>query len=201
MMQKLGLPSYQYTEIQGEGDEHSGYYTRKINLKTLLVAGCVLFGVFGFARHVFPSQVDEEVPAFNMLEGSSNADRACTFRECEKAQCDHDVAPFVCLIHNGGPHMGCSGTEWTPESCDDQCDLSNCDSIPIPDDVESCESIECGDEWCMGGQTCPGDAAPFQCMNGSARFGCSADKYHWVVSTSENECSECCDTTSCSYNN
>jgi hypothetical protein len=32
--------------------------------------------------------------------------RACALKECFGTSCDHDVAPFVCLFHNGGPHGG-----------------------------------------------------------------------------------------------
>jgi hypothetical protein len=32
--------------------------------------------------------------------------RPCTFTECYESSCNAKVAPFICLLHNGGPHMG-----------------------------------------------------------------------------------------------
>lgn len=45
------------------------------------------------------------------LEGAANKSggggaRPCKFTECYKSSCDAKVAPFICLLHNGGPHMG-----------------------------------------------------------------------------------------------
>eukprot|EP00527_Entomoneis_sp_CCMP2396_P003693 CAMPEP_0198137420 /NCGR_PEP_ID=MMETSP1443-20131203/898_1 /TAXON_ID=186043 /ORGANISM="Entomoneis sp., Strain CCMP2396" /LENGTH=182 /DNA_ID=CAMNT_0043798827 /DNA_START=83 /DNA_END=628 /DNA_ORIENTATION=+ len=113
------------------------------------------------------------------IEGSPiSSTRACDFEECYNNDCNHESAPFICLFHNGGPHMGCSPVDWTPESCDDSCDLSACDDMVIPDDTDSCEGVVCETEWCNGAQICPTDV-PYQCVDGSARFGCSGDKLHW----------------------
>jgi hypothetical protein len=43
------------------------------------------------------------------LEGASlkiGGARPCTFTECYESNCNAKVAPFICLLHNGGPHMG-----------------------------------------------------------------------------------------------
>jgi hypothetical protein len=32
--------------------------------------------------------------------------RSCTFKECFGNSCNQEAAPFICLRHNGGPHMG-----------------------------------------------------------------------------------------------
>jgi len=134
---------------------------------------------------------DSNVP----LWGSSHT-RPCTFEECFASNCNHDVAPFTCLWHNGGPHGGCSPGPWTPESCSDSCDLTDCDAYEIPDTVPECSDEPCTVEWCAGGQVCPSDV-PYQCVDGAARFGCSTDPLQWTLKSSASTCSSCCDTTSC----
>uniref|UniRef100_A0A7S3LFX3 Uncharacterized protein n=1 Tax=Amphora coffeiformis TaxID=265554 RepID=A0A7S3LFX3_9STRA len=89
-----------------------------------------------------------------------------------------------------------SPTPWIVGTCDDQCDLSGCDSIPIPDGANTCKGKKCTKEWCAGGQVCPSDV-PFQCMDGSARFGCSMDQYAWTFKSSYTTCTGCCDTSTC----
>jgi hypothetical protein len=130
------------------------------------------------------------------LESMSLTARPCTFKECFASNCNHDVAPYTCLFHNGGPHGGCSPTPWYPTTCDDQCSLTDCDKLEIPDDVSTCENRKCTSSWCEGGQVCPKDA-PFQCVDGSGRFGCSMDALHWTLRVGTNVCTDCCDTTTC----
>jgi hypothetical protein len=129
------------------------------------------------------------------LEGashtSSSKTRACTFDECLASKCDHTLASFTCLTHNGGPHGGCADSEWTADSCTESCNLSGCDSLKIPDSVKGCNGVKCPKEWCQIGQLCGSDA-PYQCTDGPGRYGCSAEAYHWVY----NSC-PCCDVTSC----
>lgn len=138
-----------------------------------------------------PSQASMEMP----LMGDPEV-RLCTFDECFATNCNKQVAPFVCEFHNGGPHGGCSEYAWIEGTCDDQCNLAKCDSMVIPDTVDSCEGVECGADWCAGGQVC-GPDVPYQCKSGSARFGCNADKLQWTLRTSDSVCSECCDATTC----
>lgn len=122
--------------------------------------------------------------------------RQCTLNECVAAGCNNEIAPYVCELHNGGPHGGCSSYPWTKLSCDDQCDLSNCDSLVIPSSADSCAGKECGEVFCKAGQSC-GTSAPYQCMRGSAGWGCTEDPLGWTFKTSDATCSECCDTTTC----
>merc|ERR1712008_464061 len=78
--------------------------------------------------------------AGGIVGGEVDGVRSCTFDECYASPCDAHIAPYTCLLHNGGPHGGCSSDEWTKETCDDQCNLSACGSIPIPTDMDSCEN-------------------------------------------------------------
>lgn len=126
----------------------------------------------------------------------ADAVRPCTLNECVAAGCNNEIAPYVCELHNGGPHGGCSSYPWTKLSCDDQCDLSNCDSLVIPSSADSCAGKECGEVFCKAGQSC-GSSAPYQCMRGSANWGCTEDPLGWTFKTSDATCSECCDTTTC----
>jgi hypothetical protein len=129
--------------------------------------------------------------AFEEGTTTSAKTRSCTFDECVAANCDHDLAPFTCLLHNGGPHGGCSAGPWTDDSCSDSCNLSKCNTLDYPEDLKSCVGVLCGEEWCKIGQLC-GAGAQYQCQAGAGRFGCSADPYHWVLYGCP-----CCDATTC----
>jgi len=122
--------------------------------------------------------------------------RECTFNECFDTSCDKKLAPFVCERWNGGPMGGCSPTPWLEGTCDDFCNLSNCDTLPIPPTTDSCKDVHCTIEWCESPQLCGSDV-PYQCTNGSGRFGCSDDPLQWTLYVSTSTCSECCDITTC----
>merc|ERR1712238_163426 len=63
--------------------------------------------------------------------------------------------------------------------------------------VRDCKDVQCGeDTWCESPQLC-GEDKPYQCMNGSARFGCSHQRLRWTLKSSDTTCSECCDVTTC----
>mmetsp|Transcript_11724 Transcript_11724/g.19489 ORF Transcript_11724/g.19489 Transcript_11724/m.19489 type:complete len:214 (-) Transcript_11724:134-775(-) len=132
--------------------------------------------------------------ALEGMTATTSAARACTLAECFASSCNHEVAPYTCLRHNGGPHGGCSPIEWTKASCTEQCDLSGCDDIDIPDDTPSCEKA-CTKEWCKAG-SCGGDVG-YTCTSGAARYGCSADALQWTLRTSSDTCSACCDASLC----
>ena len=51
------------------------------------------------------------------LKGTSSSTMACSFEDCYASNCNQKVAPYTCLIHNGGPHGGCSATPWVAGSC------------------------------------------------------------------------------------
>jgi hypothetical protein len=132
--------------------------------------------------------------ALEGMASSTESARACTLMECFGSNCNHEVAPYTCLFHNGGPHGGCSPIEWTPFTCTEQCDLSGCDDMDIPDDAPSCDK-KCPDQWCKDASC--GGAASFTCTSGAARYGCSGDALHWTLRTSSDTCSTCCDMALC----
>jgi len=126
---------------------------------------------------------------------SSSGAPACTFDECFATHCNAEVAPFTCLLHNGGPHGGCSDSPWLPETCDKQCDLSACSDLEIPASTESCD-VPCDAKWCEMNRFC-GKDAPYQCTSGSSAFGCSSDKLAWTLRSASTTCSACCNSNTC----
>jgi hypothetical protein len=190
--------SYQHLE---QGDEErpvvSAHTRSSTTWKTYLVglaaALAVIVVVIANGGSNSTQNTESDVALAVELQGMAKvtATRACTFKECIAARCDHTLAPFTCLFHNGGPHGGCSDVAWSSDSCTDSCDLSGCSKLSIPSSVPSCKDQACTKEWCKIGQLC-GSEYPYQCTDGPGRFGCSNDEYHWVL----NEC-PCCDATSC----
>jgi hypothetical protein len=125
---------------------------------------------------------------------SSATVRDCSLKECFAAGCDTNEAPFLCKANQGG----CSALPWAKDICDNQCSLKICDSYTIPDSAKSCEGVDCGVEWCKDRQRC-GKANPYQCLVGTARFGCSSDALSWTIKSGDNMCSKCCDARTCFY--
>jgi hypothetical protein len=173
-------------------------FRTKAGLCMLGAATLVMFFAGTFSNNQTPSVVSlSSLP----LMGSSNEDIAiaplspCTFDECNASNCDHTLAPYTCLRHNGGPHGGCSAVPWADWTCTDQCDLTGCEGLSIPEDSESCD-VDCDQEWCDSGRLC-GPEVPYQCTAGSSRFGCSADEYQWTFRSSAPSCSSCCNSITC----
>ena len=91
---------------------------------------------------------------------------------------------------------GCSAVPWDSDSCDgDACSLEDCD-LQSPDNADSCEGVACPSERCDTTQHLCGVDQPYQCLEGSARFGCSDDQFGWAAVT-DTLCASCCDTRSC----
>mmetsp|Transcript_21383 Transcript_21383/g.46431 ORF Transcript_21383/g.46431 Transcript_21383/m.46431 type:complete len:200 (-) Transcript_21383:161-760(-) len=197
------MPKYETIPIVLETDEEApttntrsdGGLRTKVSIRVIIggvAALSMLLAVIFMKSSAGASATATSVP----LLGSTNANSApCTFDECYASNCNHKVAPFTCLRHNGGPHGGCSPTPWTAFTCTTQCDLSGCDDLDIPDDTESCDT-PCDESVCVGERLCDHDA-PFQCTSGSAAFGCSVGKFEWTIRTNENTCNSCCNAKSC----
>lgn len=162
------------------------------------------------------------------LYSSSGETRSCTFAECQRTMCDENNSPFVCtagkfstsidvdiflLIANcvcfalfplftGAAHDGCASTAaaWAHNSvCTDYCDISQCSSTEhtsTDDTIGKCDA--CTPSECLTYGTKCTSPDVFVCVDGSARYGCSADQYQWPSSINS-ICNACCDTTTCSF--
>eukprot|EP00586_Coscinodiscus_wailesii_P014076 CAMPEP_0172505376 /NCGR_PEP_ID=MMETSP1066-20121228/185961_1 /TAXON_ID=671091 /ORGANISM="Coscinodiscus wailesii, Strain CCMP2513" /LENGTH=180 /DNA_ID=CAMNT_0013281955 /DNA_START=83 /DNA_END=622 /DNA_ORIENTATION=- len=177
-----------------DDEERSADTTTTYNKKFMAIAGIGISAIalsvkLGLLANVSAatrdsSTITQVVPMEGIMQplslssaSTNRSVRSCTFSECVASHCNGNISPFTCLFHNGGPHGGCSGVPWTVETCTEQCDLSDCDDLPIPEDEPSC-AVPCTEEWCANGRNC-GEDAPFQCVQGSARFGCSSDAFQW----------------------
>lgn len=207
------LPAHQTQMGQGLGDEREKPNSDSES-DSVAVAITIDHAEEMEVEEAAESEIEEEVfldiaatetTTTNATESKSNLPqptpqevRSCELEECMKAGCSKTLDPFVCLIHNGGPHGGCRDAPWLEGTCDIQCDLTICDTLVIPDSADSCEGRVCSDEWCeeKKGQRC-GYTAPYQCMNGSAGLGCTSDELGWTFKTSDVVCSQCCDTRTC----
>ena len=90
------------------GEEPLAPPPRRSNFSRMIVAGFTLLAVIGVAIWSRQGSAKEATP-FDMsadLEASSHGPRACTLSECFASSCNHEVAPYTCLFHNGGPHGG-----------------------------------------------------------------------------------------------
>jgi hypothetical protein len=184
------------TVLDRDGHSFSSSFSRsKMILATLTVLALVAVATYSSSSHAYKENV-HSFPNVDLEGAARPMTTLCTFEECIHSQCDHETAPYTCLFHNGGPHGGCSSIPWVEGTCTTQCDLSNCDSMDIPDDTASCKNLKCPKGWCLGGQVCPNEVS-FQCTGGSGTFGCSSDEYHWTIGTNGGTCTQCCDTTTC----
>jgi hypothetical protein len=200
--------SYQYKDnVAMMGSDEAPVFTntnasRKSGSKWIWTAGLamVVVAVTLIARN---NSSSSDLPPSALrtaaLEGSSKASAtACTFEECYESNCNWELAPFTCLIMNGGPHGGCSAAPWmVPETCTTQCDLSKCGDLKTPKDADSCDTA-CEPDFCqMAGERLCGSPAAYQCVEGSAAFGCSDDEFTWAFKSSVQTCSKCCNATKC----
>jgi hypothetical protein len=199
--EEIGRPDITITMLSSVDDTREYTKKGKIYLVAGMVALCMVAALmFVGGNHDGLRASSTNIGGFPSLSMShpkgSGGPRKCEFHECHPTSCDPGTAPYTCIRHNGGPHGGCSMVPWTPETCEDQCDLSDCASVRIPHDAESCQHMKCSDELCASPRLCH-DAAPYQCMAGSGMYGCSSDKYHWAFQTTDATCSVCCDATAC----
>lgn len=188
--QSIEIPSSHLWNIQEEDSATAHAKSRRTILLGSVVAGMLLVMV-GVTAGSGGQVGGDAVP----MMGSS-AVRDCSFAECYASGCNHDLAPFTCLFHNGGPHGGCSSVPWISWTCSEQCNLAACEDIDIPPSTPTCEDVVCDPEWCKGGQVC-GPDVPYQCTNGAARFGCSEDPLQWTLRTDHVMCPTCCDASTC----
>lgn len=191
--QTIQVPSSHLWNIPEEDRAAPHPSSRRTILLGAVVVG-MLIVLVGVTAGSGGPQVGDVPPGAPMM-GSSGV-RDCSFEECYASGCNHESAPFTCLFHNGGPHGGCSAIPWVKGTCTVQCNLSACDDIVIPPSTPDCDGIKCSAMWCAGGQVC-GPDVPYQCIGGSARFGCSDDPLQWTLRTDSVMCSKCCDVSTC----
>ena len=116
---------------------------------------------------------------------STEAVRDCTFVECHQGACNPASAPNLCVSNSSGrPYLGCSSVPWPDASCPDSCSMVNCANQKPPKGLPTCEGAKCPPGRCAASaqQKC-GAAAPYQCLSGSARFGCSVGACKWVLAS------------------
>lgn len=118
----------------------------------------------------------------------------CTFIQCKANLCDATLDPYQCT--NGGALNGCAVKEdtWSKSGvCNECCSAIDCEETVgagnTDDDVAPCG--DCTPSQCsalakVSSQSCY-EAAPFVCVEGSSRMGCSADPYHWPA-MAETQC-------------
>ena len=160
-------------------------------MSIVLVSVLVLAGLSTLTR----DDVAQPSAELNLQGSAAHTPRPCTWSECTSSKCSPSTAPYTCLKWNGGPHGGCSSTPWLVGTCDDQCSLTSCSTLPTPPGTATC-SKPCPKSHCALPSLCGLDV-PYQCLEGSAANGCSDDEMHWTVDVQETTCGECCDVSSC----
>ena len=74
----------------------------------LMMVAAVVLVVVGVSHMSSSASSVVPEPVFSAsvpLEGAGYT-RACIFDECYNTKCNAAVAPYTCLLHNGGPHGG-----------------------------------------------------------------------------------------------
>ena len=112
----------------------------------------------------------------------------CTFIQCKADLCDAVLDPYQCT--SGGALNGCTVNEetWSKSGvCNECCSAVDCKKTVAAgntdDDVAACgdcSPAQCSKLAAVSSQSCH-DAAPYVCVEGSSRMGCSADPYHWAA--------------------
>mmetsp|Transcript_20081 Transcript_20081/g.68025 ORF Transcript_20081/g.68025 Transcript_20081/m.68025 type:complete len:250 (+) Transcript_20081:101-850(+) len=159
-------------------------------LAAAMLAVSLALTASAFARFATPRGA--HATAFVKADGGPD----CSFTDCKQSGCDVATHPFLCIDESGaGPTMGCNAAPWPADQCATACTLQNCDKVQRPDDAATCTNYACPAATCVQLQQC-GVEHPFQCLVGSARYGCTDDEFGWIFSA-PTTCSSCCDTRTC----
>ena len=190
-MNKKGYSDLESVEEQNESTPRQESFSPLIrrNGALLVLAAIGITCLVTFTSSSFNEASKAEVVNDSLM--SLDTIRDCTLEECYDAGCPKEAVPFLCKTN-----FGCSSIPWVAGTCAEQCSLKICDSLIIPDDTPSCDGVECSAQWCEGAQKC-GTVAPYQCLSGSSRFGCSSDDLTWTLYSLDTVCSECCDVGTC----
>lgn len=122
----------------------------------------------------------------------------CTYKQCHSDlnRCPLYERTYVCTA---GPNIGgCADSPWLSEPgiCTQCCDLTNCPRIsPLDLPTKQADETEescpvCSEEDCesSNGKLCPIQVAPFLCIDGMSKGGCSP----WPWSSHDGQCQRCC---------
>ena len=82
-------------------------FTPALGAASLLVISAAILGTVTLLNNHSSANVSfmNEASLEGLLKKGSEA-RSCLVKECYKSNCNAKVASFICLTHNGGPHMG-----------------------------------------------------------------------------------------------
>lgn len=137
---------------------------------------------------------DNSIPTETAAVGPPS--RPCSFTECQRSMCDHSIEPYECIA--GIARNGCSANAWLKTAdCSDSCDSTNCiDATPTGDDDELQTCAACTPQECTLFMTKCNPNEWFFCLEGSGRYGCSDEMFHWPSALS-GVCTACCTAESC----
>ena len=174
-------------------------YRQSLVLSVILLVSILLI----IGANVPATTVTIESPSSS---SSSSSPLPFTCGECNFEQCVSDMCaktqPYLCTA--GAAAHGCEpDAEMWPQSgsCTSCCSTKNCQRTIAkgagghPSCVNECSSDQCAYLSSISDQKC-GEEAPYVCLAGSARMGCS-DNIFYYAATLPTICSRCCDTISC----
>ena len=175
-------------------------YRQSLVLSVILLVSILLI----IGANIPATTVTIESPSSSSSSSSSPLPFTCG--ECNFQQCVSDMCaktqPYLCTA--GAAAHGCGpDAEMWPQSgsCTSCCSTKNCQRTIAkgagghPSCVNECSSDQCAYLSSISDQKC-GEEAPYVCLNGSARMGCS-DNIFYYAATLPTICSRCCDTISC----
>lgn len=180
---------------------HSSHHCRYAKFTRLSLGAVVLLFFTSMFLYLFIGQivpVAVSAPDPEHIEKSSFECPPCDFHQCEGSLCEY---PFMCT--GGAANGGCASLagDW-PKSgvCSSCCNRQHCDATIAAGSEDSRACTKCSTSQCsrlasISRQRCGRDA-PFVCVEGSARMGCSADKFAWLAGK-DTLCSECCESSTC----
>lgn len=163
--------------------------------KRVLGFSALIFLVFTFGIFFLAGSAQKGAT----LKASSEAFLAgkcapCTFIQCKADLCDAIQDPFQCT--KGAAVNGCSVKEetWSLSGvCEECCSAVDCaETIAGGDNDDKvapcgdCTEDQCATLALVSSQMCY-KSAPYVCVEGSSRMGCSADPYHWPA-MAETQC-------------
>ena len=181
-----------------DGPETLQEIPERTKAKRILGFSLFTFFIF-FCGILFLSSGTEEKGAYMKASNPTELYLAgkcapCTFIQCKADLCDALLDPYQCT--SGGAVNGCTVKEdtWSKSGvCDSCCSAIDCKKTVASGNTDDevapcgdCTPAQCTTLKAVSAQTCY-KAAPYVCVEGSSRMGCSADPYHWAA-MAETQC-------------